>query len=148
MVCCGIWAKFDKGNNLVKEYKYWTLLLNLKPRKFGQCVAILKRHIDKLADVTPEEMSEYALVASEIESALRTSFDTHLVHHLLLMSLDKHVHFHIMPRYKKPINFGSISWTDDGLPSPLAADPASYKSIALSKDDTNALISKLKSAMH
>ncbi len=119
MACCGIWKKFDDKNNLVKEYKYWKLLVRKKQIKLGSCVAITKRHLDSFSEIGDDEMEEYAQVVRDIEKALKKSFRYDVVHHLLLMFFDKHVHFHIIPRYKTPRNFAGTTWVDDFHPDPL-----------------------------
>lgn len=114
-----VWTKFDIENNLIKEYKHWMLLVRKNNVKLGSCVVILKRDAFPLSEVTEEEMAEYAIVTREIETALKKTFNTYLVHHLALMFLDKHIHFHIIPRYTETIDFAGINWEDDGIPDPL-----------------------------
>lgn len=119
MACCSIWEKFDEKNNLIKEYKYWKLLVRKEQLKLGSCVAITKRHVASFSEITDEEMKEYAKVVRDIERALKKSFQYDIIHHLLIMFFDKHTHFHIIPRYKKPRNFAGIEWIDDFHPDPL-----------------------------
>lgn len=114
-----IWKVFDLDNNLIKEYRYWMLLVRKNNVKLGSCVAILKRDAFPLLDVLPDEMAEYATLAKEIESALGKSFKPHLVSYLALMFVDKHIHFHIIPRYKNIIDFAGIQWEDDNQPNTL-----------------------------
>lgn len=115
-----IWQQFDLENNLIKEYQHWMLLVRRKNVKLGTCVAILKRDAFPLSEVTPEEMAEYALVAREVETALKSAFNPHLVQHLALMFKDKQVHFHIIPRYTEVIEFAGLRWEDDNVPDPLS----------------------------
>jgi len=114
-----IWEKFDLKNNLIKEYKYWNLLIRKNQVKLGSCVAILKRDAYPMSEITEEEMAEYALLTKEVENALQESFKPHTIHHLALMFMDKQIHFHIFPRYTKKINFAGIEWEDDNVPDPL-----------------------------
>lgn len=114
-----VWQKFDLQNNLIKEYTHWMLLLRKNHVKVGSCVAILKRDAFPLSEVRPEEMAEYALIAQEIETALKKTFNPHLVQHLMLMFVDKHIHFHILPRYTEPVDFGGVIWEDDNAADPL-----------------------------
>ncbi len=135
-----IWNQFDLENNLIKEYNYWTLLVRKKNVKLGSCVAILKREAFPLSEVTPEEMAEYAILTNEIENSLRKSFNPHLVHHLALMFIDKHIHFHIIPRYSESVEFAGISWEDDNIPDPLI-----QKRGELSQEVLNQIKDKIKS---
>jgi len=117
--CCNIWEKFDAENNLIKEYKYWRLLIRKKQIKLGSCVAITKRHMASFSEITNEEMQEYAQVVRDTEKALKKAFDYDVIHHLMLMFFDKHTHFHIIPRYEKPRDFADMKWEDDFQPNPL-----------------------------
>src|SRR5690606_17068126 len=114
-----VWSKFDLDNNLIKEYKHWMLLVRKKNVKLGSCVAILKRDAFPLSEVTPEEMKEYTVLTKEVELAIKKAFDSHLVHHLALMFIDKQIHFHIIPRYTEVVEFAGMNWEDDNSPDPL-----------------------------
>ena len=35
---------------------------------------------------------------------------------ILLMMVDKHVHFHVLPRYSEPKTLGDVEFTDPGWP--------------------------------
>lgn len=117
--CCNIWNKFQSEKNLIKEYTHWILVVRPKQVKLGACVAITKRHIEKMSDVTPDEMKEYSKVAKGIESALKTAFDYTAIHHMVMMFKDKHIHFHIFPRYDSNREFAGIEWVDDFNPDPF-----------------------------
>lgn len=135
-----VWQKFDLDNNLIKEYKHWMLLLRKSNVKLGSCVAILKRDAFPLSQVTQEEMAEYAVIANEVEAALKKTFNPHLVHHLALMFVDKHIHFHIIPRYTQVVEFAGINWEDDNIPDPLL-----QKREELSQDTLNQIRDTIKS---
>lgn len=115
-----VWIKFDLKNNLIKEYKYWNLLVRKSQIKLGSCVAILKRDCYPLSEITTDEMAEYAILTKDIESSLKKSFGPHTIHHMALMFIDKHIHFHIIPRYTNAINFAGKEWIDDNIPDPLS----------------------------
>lgn len=116
---CGIFEKFDLINNLIKEYKYWYLLIRKKQKNIGSCVVILKEHVFPLQHVSTEAMAEYAIISKEIEQSLEKSFGSYLTQHLCLMFVDKHVHFHLLPRYKSTVNFVDKEWNDIQNPNPL-----------------------------
>lgn len=119
MTCCNIWETFDEKNNLIKEYKHWKLLVRNKNKSLGNCVAITKKHHDAISELSEAEMAEYALVSKDVEKALKKAFKYDKIHHLMLMFFDKHVHFHIIPRYKEPRKFAGVEWIDDFNPDPL-----------------------------
>lgn len=116
---CGIFEKFDLENNLIKEYNHWYLLVRKKQKNIGSCVAILKRHAFPLREATREELSEYASVVVDVENATKNSYGSYLTQHLCLMFVDKHVHFHILPRYQSTITIDNKEWVDCQDPNPL-----------------------------
>ncbi len=108
---------FDKKQNIIKEYKYWNLLIRNRNWTLGNCVVILKRHTEALSDATKEEMAEFSTVTKETEHALKKAFNYDKINWMLLMMNDNHVHFHIAPRYEKTKKFAGIEWTDTAWPA-------------------------------
>lgn len=126
MPCCNIWEKFDVEHYLIKSYNHWILLVRKNHYKLGSCVAITKKHHETFSEISNEEMTEYALVMREAERAIKKAFSNDGIHHLALMLKDKHTHFHIVPRYKKPKEFSGELWYDDFDPDGILGtrDPA------------------------
>jgi len=139
MTCCDIWEVFDEPNNLIKEYKYWKLLVRKNNTKLGSCVAVTKRHLEALSEITPEEMQEFAQVVKEVEKSAKTAFNYDKINYLMLMMKDKHTHFHIFPRYNTERNFAGIKWLDEG-----GNDPLIQKRDELSQEVLNQIKEELK----
>ena len=116
MSCCDIFEVFDDKSNLIREYKYWKLLVRNRNTTLGNCVAITKRHMEKFSDIDAKEMEEFSHVVKDIEKALQQRFSYDKINYLMLMMHDKHTHFHIVPRYATPRTFAGIEWTDDEWP--------------------------------
>jgi diadenosine tetraphosphate (Ap4A) HIT family hydrolase len=116
MLCCNIWDIFDEKNNFIKEYKHWKLLIRNRNQTLGNCVAITKRHLEAFSEITPEEMQEFAQVVKDVENSLKKSFSYDKINYQMLMMVDNHTHFHIIPRYSSPRKFAGREWTDDGWP--------------------------------
>lgn len=116
MTCCGIWKEFDEENNLIKEYKYWKLLVRNRNKTLGNCVAILKRHVEKFSEIREEEMKDFVNVVQDTEKSIKESFDCDKFNYQMTMMKDPHLHFHIFPRYSSNKNFAEIEWVDEGWP--------------------------------
>lgn len=108
---------FDKKNNLIKEYKYWSLLVRNRNSTLGNCIVLLKRHAAAFSDVTKEEMQELAIVTKETEHAIKKAWNYDKINWMLLMMQDQHVHFHVLPRYAGKRVFAGQEWTDDAWPA-------------------------------
>lgn len=125
MKCCDILEKFGAPNNVLKEYKYWKIQLRPKQNTLGCCVIILNRHIEKFSDINQEEISELASVVKELENALKKAFKYDKINYLVLMMVDKHFHFHVIPRYEKERNFANVLWKDKDWPKPTSSSEVS-----------------------
>ncbi len=110
---------------MIKEYKYWYLLVRQPQPTLGSCVIMLKRETEKFSECTPEEFAELGIVIKELEKAMKTAFDHQIMNYLMLMMVDKQVHFHVIPRYDSARTFSGEEWTDKAWPKPpeLAAEP-------------------------
>ncbi|MDD4048624.1 MAG: hypothetical protein PHI90_07385 [Clostridia bacterium] len=63
-------------------------------------------------------------IVKAIEKTLKATFNYDIMNYLMLMMVDKQVHYHVLPRYERLIDFAGISWKDvdwPGVPS-LAGD--------------------------
>ena len=52
-----------------------------------------------------------------IESTINKSFNYDKINYLMLMMIDPHLHFHVIPRYKTLRLFAGDKWTDHGWPT-------------------------------
>ena len=114
--CCDIYEKFDKQNLMLKNYYYWDVLLRYKQPTLGSCVIILKRHAESFAQVEADELAEFSDVVIDLEKALKKSFNYDKINYMMLMMVDNHVHFHVLPRYQKEQQFQNITFKDKCWP--------------------------------
>ena len=91
MSCCDIWEVFDEKNNLIKEYPLWKLLVRNRNSTLGNCVVIVKRHLESFSEINEEEMKELAAVIKETETAIKRAFNYDKINWLMLMMKDKHL---------------------------------------------------------
>jgi len=114
--CCDIEEKFDKTNCFIKSYYYWNVLVRNKQITLGSCAIILKRHVESFAAVEADELVELSDVIVDLEKALQKSFSYNKINYLMLMMVDNHVHFHVLPRYEKQQTFAAITFIDKCWP--------------------------------
>ncbi|PIN80668.1 hypothetical protein COV16_00465 [Candidatus Woesearchaeota archaeon CG10_big_fil_rev_8_21_14_0_10_34_8] len=117
MNCCDIFKVFDEKNNLIKEYNHWKLLIRNRNSTLGNCVVIIKRHIENYSDITEEEMKEFTQVVKDTENSLKEAFKYDKINWMMLMMNDKHVHYHVLPRYANKKYFAGLEWEDNAWPS-------------------------------
>jgi len=108
--------KFKTEELKIFETEYW--LWSLRPQQItlGAGILSLKRECHNLHELTQEEFSDLKNIIKVLEINIKQLFNYNVMNYLMLMMVDKHVHYHVIPRYEKEIKlFGDI-WTDKSWP--------------------------------
>lgn len=71
-----------------------------------------------MAQVEEQQFSELAKITADLETALRTSLAFDKINYLALMMVDKHVHFHVIPRYAQERRVCGLTFIDPSWPKP------------------------------
>lgn len=105
--------KYDEGN--LKDYKHWLLTVSFRQTTFGCFIILAKRPLEKISDLSDEEIIELKTVMREIESVLFTTepFKPDRMNYLQLGNSLHQLHFHGIPRYSTPRTFGVKTWVDE-----------------------------------
>ncbi len=111
-------TKFRVEELAVSTSTHWTVSVRPIPSTLGACVISLNRFAERLSDVTPEEFADLSRVVAGLEGKLRSLFSYDRINYLMLMMVDDHVHWHVLPRYAEPREFAGATWTDDLWPKP------------------------------
>ena len=90
----------------------------------GSCVLIARRHTESLAGLGPAELAAFGAAVDVAESRLRAAFSFDKINYLLLMMVDRHLHFHILPRYASVRRFAGMEWLDAAWPKAPVLDSA------------------------
>jgi len=110
--------KFGYPDTLVREYLHWVVVLRPQQATLGALVLICKEEVDALSKVSTEAFSELKEITTDIERTLITCFANDKINYLLLMMVDRDVHFHVLPRYAGSRFWGQTEFTDLGWPGP------------------------------
>jgi len=133
--------KFGYPSSLIKEYDHWCVLLRPAQATLGALVLVCKDQAEAFSDISKDAFSELAQVTQDIEKSL-TSFQAFdKINYLMLMMVDKDVHFHVLPRYSSPQSFEDITVADPGWP----ALPDLSSAVTLTNEQMTALTGKLQS---
>ncbi len=115
--------KFRVQELLVYETPAWSWSVRPIQPTLGASVISLNRSAASLSEVSKAEMVEFAEVVGKLENALKKAFCFDRINYLMLMMLDHHVHFHVIPRYETQRQFAGLEWGDSGWPSlPVLAE--------------------------
>lgn len=110
--------KFGYPDTLVKEYVHWVVLLRPQQATLGALVLVCKDEAEALSRITLEAFSELKEITAGIELHLMSCFSFDKINYLLLMMVDKDVHFHVLPRYAQPRILDGNRFADPGWPGP------------------------------
>ena len=132
--------KFGYPATLIRDYRHWVVLLRPAQPTLGSLVLAAKSDATAFGALPSEAHAELATVTGQIEAALTGAVAYQKLNYLMLMMVDPHVHFHVIPRYEGERDWGGISVTDAGWPTP----PALGQAVALSEDQIAAVTAWLK----
>jgi len=121
--------KFKTDEFLIYESKDWIWSLRPVQATLGSGVLFIKRECPVFSELNQEEFCDLNNIIKVIEKTLKATFNYDIMNYLMLMMVDKQVHYHVIPRYERIINFAGISWKDLGWPgvSNLAGDETDVK---------------------
>ena len=110
--------KFDYPDTLLREYTHWAVLLRPKQVTVGSLVLVCSDEVTSMAEVSAEAFAELHTVTADLEGVLTQTFAFDKINYLLLMMVDKHVHFHVIPRYATPRTACGVEFSDRAWPKP------------------------------
>ncbi|WP_336959804.1 HIT family protein [Sphingobium aquiterrae] len=109
-------AKFGHPATLLRDYDHWVVLLRPAQPVLGALVLAAKGEATAFGDLPAGAHAELATVTRDIERALKAAVGYDRINYLMLMMVDPHVHFHILPRYEGEREAAGIAVTDAGWP--------------------------------
>ncbi len=116
--CCDILEKFGGEEARFISGDHWVVQVRPKQATLGASVLLLRRHATSLAGLSEAELIGFGRAVDELERRLRSAFDYDKINYLMLMMVDPHLHFHVLPRYAKTRSFAGFEWPDPGWPKP------------------------------
>lgn len=110
-------AKFGHPATLIAEYEHWVVLLRPAQPTLGALVLAAKSDATAFGDLPAEAHAELKLATAAIESALGQAVGYTKINYLMLMMVDPHVHFHVLPRYEGERSGAGLTISDAGWPA-------------------------------
>lgn len=108
--------KFGHPATLIADYEHWTVLLRPAQPVLGALVLAAKSDATAFGDLPAEAHAELKTVTAAIEAALDQAVDYAKINYLMLMMVDPHVHFHVLPRYDGERSGAGLTVVDAGWP--------------------------------
>jgi diadenosine tetraphosphate (Ap4A) HIT family hydrolase len=115
--------KFGYPANLVHEGEHWALLVRPMQPTLGSLVLCSTSDATSYAELPPAAFAEQREMVALAERLLTDLTRYEQINYLMLMMVDPHVHFHVIPRYEGEREFEGAQYRDSGWPSlPNLAD--------------------------
>lgn len=108
--------KFRVSALKISENADWNWSLRPTQPTLGASVVSFKREAAALSDLGATESASLVEMLSACQATLSRTFGCDKINILLLMHFDSHLHFHLVPRYKSPVQAFDIEWNDTGWP--------------------------------
>lgn len=134
--------KFGWPETLVAEFDHWVVLTRPGQPTLGSLVLAAKSDATAFGDLPGEAHAELKTVTAAIETALGKAVAYAKINYLMLMMVDPHVHFHVIPRYDGAREWNSREFVDVGWPKV----PDLGHAVALEGAELAALTGWLKAA--
>ncbi|MGJ8478873.1 HIT family protein [Sphingobium yanoikuyae] len=109
-------AKFGWPATLVAEFDHWVVLLRPAQPTLGSLVLAAKSDATAFGDLPGAAHAELKTVTAAIEAALTRAVGYAKINYLMLMMVDPHVHFHVIPRYDGERSAAGLTIADAGWP--------------------------------
>ena len=132
--------KFGHPASLVHEYRDWLVLVRPAQVTIGSLILAAKSDATAYGELPAEAFAEQAEAVTAIERALAGFCRFERLNYLMLMMVDPHVHFHVIPRYSAPREWRGRSFSDAGWPGP----PDLGSATKFSDEEVNTLAQELK----
>lgn len=101
-----------KSELVIKEYPQWIAEVSDSPTPIGWIYIILKRHVEYFDKLTDEELVELKGIVRELKGVLVKAFSPDWFNVMQLGNGGRHLHFHLVPRYKREVSFAGSVFSD------------------------------------
>ena len=132
--------KFGFPQSLVAEFEHWVVLARPAQPTLGSLVLAARSAATAFGDLPAEAHAELKTVTTAIEAALTRAVDYAKINYLMLMMVDREVHFHVIPRYEGAREWEGRECVDVGWPKV----PDLGHAVALERENLTKLVDWLK----
>jgi diadenosine tetraphosphate (Ap4A) HIT family hydrolase len=109
--------KFRVAELEILKNESWTWSIRPAQATLGAGILSLNRYAAKFSEVTPGEMADLGSIVGILETSIEAAFNHNIMNYLMLMMVDHHVHYHVIPRYDGVRMFAGLEWVDTGWPA-------------------------------
>lgn len=111
---------FGYPHSFVAETKHWLVLVRPKQPTLGSLALVCKEPVQAFADLSAEAFTDLKAATQGVEAILSRLVSYERINYLMLMMVDRDVHFHVIPRYDGEREDDGVRFPDAGWPGPPA----------------------------
>lgn len=132
--------KFGYPRSLVAESGSWLLLVRPSQPTLGALVLVCKEAVGAFSELSPVAFGDLRTAIVGVEKVLSAFVGYARINYLMLMMVDRDVHFHVIPRYEGERSLDGRAFPDQGWPGAPMLSPA----VDLGGDAVEALAGRLR----
>lgn len=127
VLCVALASAGQPGSLVVHVAPLCFLVMNLYPYNSGHVMISPKRHVGRLSDATPEEVTELMLLSRRLEAVVQEVYQPDGIN--VGMNIGRaagagvlgHIHQHVVPRWSGDTNFMTVVGQTRVIPEDPAA---------------------------
>ena len=108
--------RFGYPDTLIAEYDHWLVLLRPAQPTLGSLVLAAKSEATAFSALEAAALAGLHAAIRDIERTLAEAIGYERINYLMLMMVDPHVHFHVLPRYPGERSACGVTVRDSGWP--------------------------------
>ena len=116
--------KFGYPETLIGDFGEWAVLVRPAQVTLGSLVLVATGEATAYGELSAAAFARQGEAVRVTEKALRSFCDFERINYLMLMMVDPHVHFHVIPRYSGIRTWNGQEFPDEGWPGPPQLQPA------------------------
>jgi diadenosine tetraphosphate (Ap4A) HIT family hydrolase len=109
--------KFGWPGTRIAELDHWAVMLRPQQCTLGALVLACKQPVTAFGQVDAAGHAELGVAVKAVEAMLQAAIGYDKINYLMLMMVDRDVHFHVIPRYQGTRSHGTLSVADAGWPA-------------------------------
>lgn len=129
--------KFNIKDLTIIKIGSWIISLRPDQITIGSLLLSLDRPCQDIGDITELESVELGQAFKAIKNLYSKTLAPDKINYLLLMMVDKQVHFHVIPRYANETIFDESTFKDHSWPKPVEI----FNTLNMSKEKLKKLLS-------
>lgn len=132
----------------ITENAHWVSTLRYDNQTLlGTSVITARRHVEALHQLTDEEEASFVVIRNNLMRAQEAAFGAEVINVMCLLNNafqarnpSPHVHHHLKPRYRTPVTFRGVTYSDPNFGFPIATREKVFTEI----EPTRQIVAALK----